>query len=420
MKKVYVESLGCPKNLTDSELILFHLKENNFKVVQNPNDADTIIINTCGFIQKAKQESIDTILQYTLLIDKEIIVIGCLVNLYKDELYKQIPEVHQFYSTKEFLNQYFNITYNKNLNYSDFLQISPQSYSYVKISDGCSRKCSFCIIPLIKGRQFSRPVENIIKEIRTKYQQGIREFNFIAQDLINYQENGASLFQLIKKIDQLEEAFKIRLLYLYPDERIVKLAQYISDSKKIINYLDIPVQHISSSLLKSMNRPDNIEFYLQLFNKIKTVDSFILRSTFIIGFPGEDDKDHLQLKQFLNEIKFNWAGFYLYSDEKEAESYNLKSKVPENIAKKRLKDVVEFQKQITSDWLHSRINKIYDVVVDEIIPSDGYILTRSNMEAPEIDGNIIVKFIDNIKVGETLRVKITKSYAYDLEGEIYA
>ncbi len=420
MKRIYIESLGCPKNLVDSELISYLLSEKKYKIVDNHTDADTILINTCGFIRQAREESIQYILNYKQIPGKEIVVFGCMVDLYKDELIRNIPEVKYFYSTKEFFNKYFHLQYNKDMDFSSFNSLTPQSYSYIKISDGCSRRCSYCTIPLIKGKQFSRPVDNIIKEIKKKVRRGFKELNLIAQDMINFgKDNRESLSILLKRIGKINYSFKVRLLYLYPDKRLIDIVKQVNDSEKIINYLDIPIQHISSKILRSMKRPDKINFYKNLFYKIREINpEFILRSTFIIGFPGEAGKDFQELLQFMKDIRFNWAGFFAYSDEANASSYKLPDKKNKKTVSKRLAEAISLQREITSEWLNTRLNKYYDVVVDDILKEDQCILTRSYAEAPEIDGNIIIKYHKKIKVGDRFRVRIKNSLDYDLEGEI--
>lgn len=420
MKRVYIESLGCPKNLADSELISYWLSKRNYKIVDHYLDADTILINTCGFIEDAKEESIRYILHYRKFVGKEVIVTGCMVNLYKKQLIQNIPEIKHFYSIDEFFNKYFQFQYNKYLDYSFFNPITPRSYSYVKISDGCSRSCSYCIIPLIKGTQASRPVDNIINEIKKKVEYGFREFNLVAQDMINFgRDNQESLSLLIKKIEKLNLDFKVRLLYLYPDKKLINIVQQINDSEKIINYLDIPVQHISKKILKLMRRPYDRNFYNKLFHDVKKINpGFVLRSTFIVGFPGEMKSDFQELLQFIKDVKFNWAGFFSYSDEKEAGSYRLPDKVNKKEISKRLNEIIFTQREITSRWLATRVNKIYEVVVDEIIKNDKCVLARSEAEAPDIDGNIIIQYNRQIKPGDRLKIKVKNSFEYDLEGEI--
>jgi len=409
MKKIYIESLGCPKNLTDSELI-----------VQNPEEADTILINTCGFIKSAQEESINTILEYKKYPNKKVIVTGCLVNIYKKILKTEIPEVKYFFSTNEFFNNFFNLNYYNALNLSVFKTLTPKSYTYVKVSEGCNRRCSFCIIPKIKGKQYSKPIKVIIEEIKQKIKKGFREIILVGQDLTSFgQDTGESLSLLLKKIEKINLNFKVRLLYLYPDKKLIDLVKQINDSEKIYKYLDIPIQHISEKILSLMNRPSSKNFYENLFYKIKKINENItLRTTFLIGFPGESYSDFKKLVNFIKTIKFNWVGFYAYSDEELSASYKLTHKVRNKAIQHRIEKIINIQKEITSNWLFNRVNKIYTVYVDEIIKNE-YLLTHSECEAPEIDGNIIIKFSKkNIKIGNQLRVRIINSFDYDLIGEI--
>ena len=419
MKKIYIESLGCPKNLVDSELISYRLPKNKYTITDNPERADTILVNTCGFIRDAKEESIEYILKFSRMPGKEVVAFGCMVNLYKEELLRSIPGV-TFYSIDEFFNKYLRLQYDRGLDYSGLNALTPKSYSYVKISDGCSRRCSFCTIPIIKGKLFSRPIKNIILEIKKKFETGIREYNLVAQDTNAFgRDIGEFLSGLLDEIEKIHLDFKARLLYLYPDKKLIRLAKQIQESEKMINYLDIPLQHISPRVLKLMKRPDDRKFYYGLFNSIKKIDpEFILRSTFIIGFPGETEEDFQDLLKFLKDVKFNWAGFFPYSDEKEAESSKLAGKVDKRTIARRMEKVISVQKEITSQWLESRVGNDYDVVVDEILKEDGCILARSYAEAPEIDGSIIIKYNQKVKVGDRLKVKIINALDYDLEAEI--
>ncbi|MDD5067964.1 MAG: radical SAM protein, partial [bacterium] len=236
MESVYVESLGCPKNLTDSELILHHLSR-KYRIESRYRKADIIIINTCGFIEPAKQESIGTILEYSRLTGKRVIVIGCLVNLYKKELKKEIPDIKEFYSSREFFREFLGLEYERDPDRSGFVSLTPRSYTFIKISDGCSRKCSYCTIPLIKGRAYSRPVSRIMDELKNKVKAGFREIVLIAQDLIRFgRENKEDLFRLLEEMERTEGEFRIRLLYLYPDKKIVDLVKHMGQSGKLVPY----------------------------------------------------------------------------------------------------------------------------------------------------------------------------------------
>ncbi len=419
MQKVYVESLGCPKNLVDSELISYHFSK-NYSIAPTYQKADIIIINTCGFIEPAKQEAINYILTYAHLKNKRIIVTGCLVNLYKKELQSDIPNIKEFYTQREFFTKFLNQKIDASLDYSRSFFLTPKSYTYVKISDGCNRGCSYCTIPMIKGKQYSRSIKNILREIKQKVESGFKEINFIAQDLINFgKEHNENLFQLIESMEKLDGNFRVRLLYLYPDKRLIDLVKLINPSKRIIPYMEIPIQHISSKILKFMKRPANKKFYHELFDSIRDINpKIIFRSTFIIGFPGEANQDFTELTQFLQEIKFHWAGFYAYSDEEKASSSHLPNKVIPSTIQKRMEIINELQKEITGNWLYKRVGQVYPVLIDEVSKQDKILFGRSECEAPEIDGNIIIPYQSHIKTGNRINVKITKSSDFDLYGEL--
>lgn len=419
MKRVYIESLGCPKNLADSELFYNRLSR-QYLPAGTPEKADVIIINTCGFIEPAKQEAIDTILEYSLLPEKRIIVTGCLVNIYKEELKKNLPDLEEFYTSGEFFKKFLNEKIGKHLDYSRSLSITPLSYTYVKVSDGCDRKCSYCVIPLIKGAQYSRPVSSVIREIKKKAGDGFFEMDLIAQDLVNYgRGNGEDLLGLLEAVERIRGDFRVRLLYLYPDKKLVRLARFMSESEKLVPYMDIPLQHASRRILRAMNRPSEAGFFRDLIGRIRSiVPGITLRSTFIIGFPGEKEKDLAGLEDFLREIRFNWAGFYAYSDEEKSRSFFLQNKAGEKTVKKRVERIREVQKGITAEWLSSRTGTVCPAVIDEVNPDEGIALARSGCEAPEIDGHIILAYRPSLKPGQKVLVRITDGLDFDCRGEI--
>ncbi len=416
-KKLYIETIGCPKNYVDSEFLAGAFVSKGYDIVHSPDDADTILVNTCGFIRPAKEESIDYILQYSRL-NKEVIVMGCLVNRYKKELQDEIKEINNFYTIDEAFNKFAGVKYNKNINYSKRYFLDNKNYKYVKISEGCNHRCSFCTIPFIKGSLFSRKSDDIIKEIENITSQGVNEIILTSQDLINFgTDNNETLYDLLKKIDNINGDFKVRLLYMFPDERLIDIVKFIASSEKFINYLDIPIQHINEEILKKMNRPSSYDFYKSLIESIRNIiPDIVLRSTFIIGFPGESEKEFNELKDFLKDVKLNWVGFYKYSDEEGTKASELNNKVADEVAEKRLEEIVELQKEITDMWLKSRLGKIYDFYVDEVFEEEGVIIGRSEFETPDIDGNIIVKNISDFTNINNRKVKIVETLDYDMEG----
>ncbi|MBN1898129.1 MAG: 30S ribosomal protein S12 methylthiotransferase RimO [Spirochaetes bacterium] len=418
-KKIYLDSLGCPKNLVDSELILYHLtRQKKFTKVDSPRKADVIMVNTCGFIDKAKEESINTILEYSRFKNKEIVVIGCLVNRYKNILKRSIPEVKHYLTTTEALKQFADSSHIQKIDFSKRFVTTPLSYAYVKIAEGCSRRCAYCMIPLIRGEFVSRKSDSILKEINFLAQLGIKEIILVAHDLLSYgTETGENLIDLLEKIESIEKIYRIRLLYLYPEERLFPLIRSIKGLKKTCPYIEMPLQHVSRDILSRMQRP--LHDYEKWIDRIRSLmPEAALRTTFILGFPGET-RDHFnQLKRFIRKIKFNWAGFYEYSDEDGTRAYRLSDKVSDNEVSKRMNEVVQAQKEITSLWLSKRIDQTYHVLVDEIVKEEGIAFTRSELESPDIDGHIIMNIHnDRVQVGDLLRVRITESYDYDLQAE---
>ncbi len=426
MKKFYIESLGCPKNLVDSEFLSGNLiKKHNYILVNSPEKADIIFINTCGFIKPAKEESIEYIFQYHKL-NKKVVVTGCLVNRYKNELVKELKEIKRedILTLNEIFIKYTGVKFNDKRNlYNNRINLLKKSYRYIKISDGCSRECAFCTIPSIKGKIFSRKIDTIIEEIKKLLkEEKINEFILVAQDLINFGiDNNETLLQLLENIENIQEDFKIRLLYLYPDKRLIDIASFMKSSKKLVHYLDIPFQHIDSTILKRMNRISDEEFYYDIINDLrKIIPDIVLRSTFIVGFPGEKEKNFYNLVEFLKDVKLNWVGFYKYYDEENTTSFTFSDKIVEEEKEERITYITSIQKEITSNWLSERVGKRYEVTIDEIIPEENMILARSDYEAPEIDGNIIIYSdkLDKIKYHNKLNIKIIKSFDYDMEGII--
>ncbi len=426
MKKFYIESLGCPKNLVDSEFLSGNLiKKHNYILVNSPEKADIIFINTCGFIKPAKEESIEYIFQYHKL-NKKVVVTGCLVNRYKNELVEELKEIKRedILTLNEIFIKYTGVKFNDKRNlYNNRINLLNKSYRYIKISDGCSRECAFCTIPSIKGKIFSRKIDTIIEEIKKLLKENkINEFILVAQDLINFGiDNNETLLQLLENIENIQEDFKIRLLYLYPDKRLIDIASFMKSSKKLVHYLDIPFQHIDSTILKRMNRISDEEFYYDIINDLrKIIPDIVLRSTFIVGFPGEKEKNFYNLVEFLKDVKLNWVGFYKYYDEENTTSFTFSDKIVEEEKEERITYITSIQKEITSNWLSERVGKRYEIIIDEIIPEENMILARSDYEAPEIDGNIIIYTdkLDKIKYHNKLNIKIIKSFDYDMEGII--
>jgi len=423
----YLEVLGCPKNIADCAILKAKLKKYGHNVVDDLEKSDAIIIDTCGFILEAKKESIEEILLNVerKKVDKDfkVFVKGCLVQRYGNELEKEIPEVDGWFGVIKPEEIAKNIVKNKLIlkkpdpiyDFEDRVDDDSQ-YAYVKIADGCDRACSFCTIPLFKGSFKSRKIEDIVEEVETLVRRGKKEIILVAQDTTGY---GIDLYQkqalpeLLSKLNEINGDFWIRVMYLHPDhinDKIIEAFSY----PKVLKYFDIPVQHGSSKILKLMNRTKNAKQLKQLISKIrKRYSDAIIRTSIIVGFPGETDKDFEKLLNFVEEIKFDRLGAFLYSDEEEALSFNLEGKVSEEVARERLNILMKVQSEISFEKNSKLIGKIFDVLFDD--EEYGVLIGRTYMDAPEIDVNIFVK--GEFKKGFH-RVKIIEADTYDLEGVI--
>lgn len=425
MKKIALISLGCEKNLVDSENILGLLLKNHYQIVNDKEEADILIINTCGFIESSKKESIDTILDN---IDKKqkVVVTGCLVNRYLDELKKAIPEVDLWIPIREYKN--FNkllssldkeLDSDEGLN-DEYRLVSTGPYSaYLRIGDGCSNCCSYCAIPLIRGPYASRPFDSIIKEAKKLASEGYKELIVLEQDTTRYGldlKEKKTIVDLLKELLKIQGLEYIRLLYLYPDEISDELIDLIAKEERLTPYFDIPIQHSEDHILKLMNRRGNKEYLKKLFNKIKSkIPNAILRTTVMVGFPGETNKDFANLLNFIKEIKFDHLGAFKYSKEEGTTSYNFPHQVRESTKQRRLDTLMELQQGISYE-----LNKhhIGEVMVGLVVGQDnGSYLLRSYYNAPDdVDGKIFFTSPKPLQEGEKVKVLIKESYVYDLYG----
>ena len=400
MKKVAIISLGCAKNLVDSENILGLLVKNHYQVVSNKEEADILIINTCGFIEASKRESISVILD-NINGKQKVVVTGCLVNRYVDELKKEIPEVDLWIPIRDYarFNQLLasldkEITNYEGLN-DNYRLVSTGSYSaYLKIGEGCSNCCTYCAIPLIRGPYVSRPFDSIIEEAKYLAKQGYKE---------------------LIKINGLEY---VRLLYLYPDEITDELIDLIAKEEKLTPYFDVPIQHSEDKILKSMNRRGDKKNLTELFNKIRTkIPHAILRTTVMVGFPGETESDFKGLMKFIEEIKFDHLGAFKYSKEEGTASYSFPHQVRENTKQRRLEEAMELQQKISYEQNKKHIGEVMTGLV--VGKENGYYLLRSYFNAPDdVDGKILFSSSKELKEGDKVDVLIKESYVYDLYGEL--
>ncbi len=415
----YIETLGCPKNLVDSEVIVSNIQEVGYKLVSNPKTAEVLIVNTCGFIQPAKEESIDVILDFVRFKKegkcKKLIVVGCLVQRYKEELKKSIPEVDHFFGLDE-ISEINHILNSENSFEEKRFILTPKHYAYLRISDGCENFCSYCAIPFIRGPVRSKPINEIVDEAQQLVDQGVKEIIVIAQDIGNYGVDiygESQLNELLLALDKIANLRWLRLLYLNPQHITKELLFTIKNSKRICKYLDIPIQHISDNILKKMNRKTSKKDIIQTLDMIHNlVPELTIRTTFIVGFPGETEKDFEELHGFIQEQKFDRLGAFKYYQENGTKAASLPDQVPEYIKQKRFEKLMEEQKTISQDRLESYIGKKLSVIVDKKIKPKIY-ECRSEFDAPDIDGIVFLEEAD-VNVGDIIEVEIVDSLEYDL------
>ena len=426
MKKVALISLGCAKNLVDSENILGLLLKNHYEIVSNKEDADILIINTCGFIEASKRESIDVILD-NINHKQKVVVTGCLVNRYIDELKKEIPEVDLWIPIRDYprFNVLLKTLDNDITNYEglndDYRLVSTGSYSaYLKIGEGCSNCCSYCAIPLIRGPYASRPFDSVINEAKKLANDGYKELIVLEQDTTRYGldlKEKKTIVDLLKELVAIDGLEYVRLLYLYPDEITDELIDLIAKEEKLTPYFDIPIQHSEDKILKAMNRRGDKAYLINLFNKIRNkIPNAIIRTTIMVGFPGETEKEFNNLMKFIEQIKFDHLGAFKYSKEEGTASYNYPHQVRESIKQRRLDALMELQQKISYEQNKKHIGEIMTGLV--VGQGNGYYLLRSYFNAPDdVDGKILFSSSKELKEGEKVKVLIKESYVYDLYGE---
>jgi len=440
--KVYFISLGCPKNLVDSEVMLGVLTKRNYEIINSPALADVIVINTCSFINDAKQESIDAILE---MIDykkpgvgncKKLVVTGCLPQRYIKELAIELPEVDLFLGTSgqeslvDFLQQEskIHVSNDPTFEYSEkTLRVltTPSHMAWLKVGEGCDRHCTFCIIPKLRGKYKSRKVSQVLNEAKRFAEQNVKEIILVAQDLSVYGsdlDEKNDLLHLLDGLEKIEQITWIRMMYFYPDELNEELISKLKNSFKICKYLDIPVQHFSSNVLKRMNRNITGDIILNKINKIKTlIPDITLRTSIIVGFPGETPEDFQILLEGIKKAKFHHLGVFPYSDEEGTASFKMSDKVAESVIQKRLKKVYQVQKKITKELNLRYIGKTIKVVIEGVhSDTDLLVVGRHEGQAPEIDGKVIINDLNGKKVniGDFVDVKISDVIEYDLIGSV--
>ena len=427
MKKVALISLGCAKNLVDSENILGLLSFDKYQLVPTTEEADYIFINTCGFIEPSKKESIETILE-ACKTGKKVIVTGCLVERYLEELKKEIPEValwipiRDYYQFNELLQDLDEELINAG-GVDDHLRVvSTGPFSaYLKIGEGCDNRCSYCAIPLIRGGFVSRDIDEIILEANELASRGYKELIVLEQDTTKYGIDlpyKANIVDLLKELLRIKGLDYIRLLYLYPDEISDDLIDLMIENPRLTSYFDIPIQHSEDKILESMNRRGNKDFLRALFKKIRSKNPLaILRTTIMVGFPGETEEDFENLKDFIKEIEFDHLGCFTYSKEEGTASYNFENQIDEDVKQKRMNEIMKIQQGISYRRNKLHINEIMEGLV--VGMDHDYYLLRSYYNAPDdIDGKIFFKSDKPLSQGDKVKVKISEAFVYDLIGEL--
>jgi ribosomal protein S12 methylthiotransferase len=426
--KVNVVTLGCSKNIVDSEVLMGQLKANNFDVQHESTEDDSsiVIINTCGFIDNAKQESIDTIIRYadakkSGLVDK-VYVTGCLSERYKPELEKEIPNVDGYFGTRELprLLKTLKADYKHEL-VGERLLTTPHHFSYFKISEGCDRPCSFCAIPLMRGKHLSRSIEDLVKEAKHLAKNGTKELMLIAQDLTYYGLDiykKRNLSELLKQLSDVNGIEWIRLHYAFPAGFPMDVLDVMNERKNICNYLDMPLQHISDNMLKSMRRGTTKQKTIDLVNQIRDkVPGIALRTTLIAGYPGETKKDHEEMLEWVEQTRFERLGIFGYSHEENTHAYLLKDDVTAKTKQARTEAVMALQMGISYDLNQKKIGKTYKVLFDK--KEGDYFIGRTEFDSPEVDNEVLIKADkEYVRVGDFANVKITSAEDYDLYGEV--
>lgn len=426
--KIDVITLGCSKNLVDSEILMRQFVANGYTVEHDPADADgeIVVVNTCGFIGDAKEESINMILKF---VDakkrnqiKKLFVMGCLSQRYVEELRVEIPEVDRFYGKFDWRNLISDLgkSYYKDLEFDRSLS-TPPHYAYIKISEGCDRTCAYCSIPLITGKYVSRPIEDILEEVRLLVSKGVKEFHFIAQDLTYY---GLDLYksmklpELVEKVSDIDGVEWIRLHYAYPLHFPMDLLRVMRERDNVCKYLDIALQHISDNMLNKMRRNISKQQTIDLIKEFrKQVPGIHLRTTMMVGHPGETEQDFQELLEFVKETKFERLGTFPYSHEEDTYcDKNYSDDVPASIKQDRMNQLMEIQEVVSQSVNDAKIGEVLRVIIDR--EEEDYYIGRSEYDSPEVDGEVLIDKDTNLVIGEMYDVKINSALPFDLLGEV--
>ena len=434
IKKYVLESLGCSKNLVDAEEMVYILNENGYEMTENIDDADVAIVNTCGFIESAKEESIDTILNIASHKQKNLkhlIVTGCLVQRYYKDLKEQIPEIDAFLGTTSY-NTILNVLQGLSIGKDNSLILSANTkldhnkkkiltdsyYAYIKIAEGCDNSCTYCIIPKLRGRYVSRPMEEIVDEAKRLASQNVKEIVLIAQDTSKY---GLDIYgekklpHLLRELSKIEGIRWIRFLYTYPEDITDELVQEVKNNDKVCSYFDIPIQHASDRILKLMNRSTDKKEISEKINLIRSnIKDAIIRTTLITGFPTESDEDIEELADFVSQMKFDKLGVFPYSREEGTKAGNMDGQIEQDVKNQRAEMIMRLQQEIVRERNESYVGRIFSAIIDEVY--EDYVVARSYMDVIEVDTVIYVQTETAHKKGDFIEVKITDVLDYDLKG----
>lgn len=425
--KVNIITLGCSKNMVDSEVLSGHLKANDIHVVHENKkiDHNIVVINTCGFIDVAKEESVNTILEQVELKKKgkldKVYVTGCLSERYRKNLEQEIPEVDAWFGTMELplILKRFGVDYKTEL-VGERMLSTPTHYAYMKISEGCNRTCAFCAIPLMRGHHVSKPVEQLVYEAERLVSRGVKEIMLIAQELTYY---GLDIYKkrelprLLHALADIKGLEWIRLHYAYPSKFPLEIIDAMKEHSNVCNYLDMPIQHSSDKVLKAMRRQITRNEMEELIGEIRNrIPDICLRTTLIAGFPGETEEDVDDLKSFLRKHRFDRVGIFTYSHEEDTAAYGLEDTIPQEEKKRRAEEIMEVQQEISYEKNQEKVGKVFKVLVDK--KEAGRYLGRTEFDSVEVDNEVIITSDRKPNIGEFANVKITKAYDYDLEGEV--
>ena len=425
--KVNIITLGCSKNMVDSEVLSGQLLANEIDVVHEnkKSDHNIVVVNTCGFIEKAKEESINTILEQVELKNRgrldKVYVTGCLSHRYRDDLEKEIPGVDAWFGTMELplMLKQFEADYKTEL-VGERLLATPQHYAYLKISEGCNRTCSFCAIPLMRGGHVSKTIEELVKEAESLVRRGVKEVMLIAQELTYY---GLDIYKkrmladLLHRLADVKGLQWIRLHYAYPSKFPLEILDVMRERENICNYLDMPLQHAANNMLKAMKRQITREEMEELIVAVREkVPGICLRTTLIAGFPGETQDDIDELKVFLQKQRFDRVGIFTYSHEEGTSAHDLVDDVPADEKERRAQEVMEVQQEISYEKNAEKVNKVFKVIIDK--KEAGRYLGRTEFDSVEVDNEVVIHSSKKLPIGDFVNVRITKAYDYDLEGEV--